>query len=70
MGLFGISQGGWISYIVASRSQNVSFLILSGAPSVSVKEQIFDDRLLHFIQKNPSQKRIDEEIKRYRDCMP
>ena len=66
MGLFGISQGGWISYIVASRSQNVSFLILSGAPSVSVKEQMFDDRLLHHIQKNPSQERIDEEIKRYR----
>ena len=39
IGLFGISQGGWIAPLVASRSKAAKFLILNVGPSVTVEEQ-------------------------------
>lgn len=39
IGLFGISQGGWIAPLAASRTRAVSYLILNVGPSVSVEEQ-------------------------------
>ncbi len=39
IGLFGISQGGWLAPLAASRTDNVAYLILNAGPSVSVREQ-------------------------------
>jgi pimeloyl-ACP methyl ester carboxylesterase len=39
IGLFGISQGGWLAPLAASRTDNVAYLILNVGPSVSVQEQ-------------------------------
>jgi pimeloyl-ACP methyl ester carboxylesterase len=39
IGLFGISQGGWIAPLAASRSDAAKFLILNVGPSVTVEEQ-------------------------------
>jgi dienelactone hydrolase len=39
VGLMGLSQGGWIAPLAASRSRHVGFLILLVGPAVSVEEQ-------------------------------
>jgi uncharacterized protein len=39
IGLFGISQGGWIAPLAALRSDAAKFLILNVGPSVTVEEQ-------------------------------
>lgn len=39
LGLFGISQGGWLAPLAASRTPAVRFLILDVGPAVSVEEQ-------------------------------
>lgn len=40
IGLWGISQGGWVAPLAASRSADVSFVILVSAPGVTPEEQI------------------------------
>lgn len=40
IGLFGISQGGWIAPLAASQSRDVAFLVLVSAPVVNPFEQI------------------------------
>jgi pimeloyl-ACP methyl ester carboxylesterase len=42
VGLWGISQGGWIAPLAAARSRNVAFLILVSGPGVSVAQQDVD----------------------------
>ena len=42
IGLFGISQGGWLAPLVASRTDDVKYLILNVGPAVSVQEQELD----------------------------
>ena len=42
IGLFGISQGGWLAPLVASRTSDVDFLILDVGPAVTVQEQELD----------------------------
>jgi uncharacterized protein len=42
IGLFGISQGGWIAPLAASRAPDVRFLILDVGPAVSVAHQELD----------------------------
>jgi uncharacterized protein len=42
IGLWGISQGGWIAPLAAARSQNVAFIILVSGPAVSVVQQDLD----------------------------
>jgi uncharacterized protein len=42
IGLWGISQGGWIAPLAAARSQNVAFIILVSGPAVSVAQQDVD----------------------------
>ncbi len=42
VGLWGISQGGWIAPLAAARSPNVAFLILVSGPGVSVAQQDVD----------------------------
>ena len=44
IGVIGHSQGGWIAQWVAAREpEHVAFVISLAAPSISVKEQIWDD---------------------------
>lgn len=45
IGLVGISQGGWIAPLAASRSRHVSFVITISGPAVSVGEEIAYSRL-------------------------
>ena len=42
IGLFGISQGGWVAPLAAARGADVAFLILDVGPAVSVREQELD----------------------------
>jgi pimeloyl-ACP methyl ester carboxylesterase len=42
VGLWGISQGGWIAPLAAARSPNVAFIILVSGPAVSVVVQDVD----------------------------
>lgn len=39
IGLFGISQGGWIAPLAASKSRDAKFLILNVGPAVTVEQQ-------------------------------
>jgi uncharacterized protein len=39
IGLWGVSQGGWIAPIVASRHDDVAFIILHAGPAVTVAQQ-------------------------------
>lgn len=39
IGLFGISQGGWIAPLAASQTRDVKFMILHVGPAVTVEEQ-------------------------------
>jgi pimeloyl-ACP methyl ester carboxylesterase len=45
VGLFGVSQGGWIAPMAAQRNPRVKFLILHSGPVVSVREQNYFARL-------------------------
>ncbi len=42
IGLWGISQGGWIAPLAAAQSRNVAFIILVSGPAVSVVQQDVD----------------------------
>ncbi len=42
VGLWGISQGGWIATLAAARSRHVAFIILVSGPGVSVAQQDVD----------------------------
>jgi pimeloyl-ACP methyl ester carboxylesterase len=42
VGLWGISQGGWIAPLAAARSRDVAFIILVSGPGVSVAQQDVD----------------------------
>ena len=41
VGVFGISQGGWIGPLAAARSRSISFLVIISGPAVSVGEEIY-----------------------------
>lgn len=45
IGLLGISQGGWIAPLAASRSAKVAFVVCLSGPAVSVGEEIAYSRL-------------------------
>jgi pimeloyl-ACP methyl ester carboxylesterase len=42
IGLFGISQGGWLAPLVATRTNQVSFIVMLGGPAVSIWQQELD----------------------------
>jgi dienelactone hydrolase len=41
IGLVGLSQGGWIAPLAASRTADVAFMVLYSSPAVSVGEEIY-----------------------------
>jgi dipeptidyl aminopeptidase/acylaminoacyl peptidase len=45
IGVLGISQGGWIGPLAATKSRAVAFLVIVSGPVVSVGEEIFYSRL-------------------------
>ena len=45
IGLFGVSQAGWIVPVAASRSSRVAFVVLLSGPAVTVGEEIAYSRL-------------------------
>ena len=45
IGLFGISQGGWIAPLAASRNSSIAFVVALSGPAVSVGEEIAYSRL-------------------------
>ncbi len=45
IGLLGISQGGWIAPLAASRNRHVAFVVTISGPAVSVGEEIAYSRL-------------------------
>lgn len=45
IGLFGVSQGGWIAPLAASRSSDVAFVVTVSGPAVSAGEEIAYSRL-------------------------
>ena len=45
IGLFGVSQAGWIAPLAASRSDRVAFVVLLSGPAVTVGEEIAYSRL-------------------------
>ncbi len=45
IGLWGLSQGGWLAPLAASKSKDVAFLALVGAPAVSPAQQEIDRKL-------------------------
>jgi pimeloyl-ACP methyl ester carboxylesterase len=59
IGLFGSSQGGWLAPLAASKTDDVSFLILNVAPSVSVAKQEID-RVIYTMKEEGY---TEEEIK-------
>ncbi len=45
IGIFGVSQAGWIAPLAASRSDRVAFVVLLSGPAVTVGEEIAYSRL-------------------------
>jgi pimeloyl-ACP methyl ester carboxylesterase len=62
IGLLGISQGGWIAPLAASRSTAVSFLILDVGPAVSVGEQELDRVRNEMLDDGASPAEIGEAV--------
>jgi pimeloyl-ACP methyl ester carboxylesterase len=46
IGLWGLSQGGWLAPLAASRSQNIAFLIVvSGGGVTPAEQEVYDDEI-------------------------
>ncbi len=45
IGVYGVSQGGWIAPLAAARSSDVSFMVIVSGPAVSVGEEIYYSEL-------------------------
>jgi uncharacterized protein len=68
IGLVGISQGGWIAPLAASRSGDVAFVVSISGPAVSVGEEIAYSRLAGEdpdSQQGLSDEEIESRMKRF-----
>ena len=45
IGVYGVSQGGWIAPLTAARSSDVSFMVIVSDPTVTVGEEIYYSEL-------------------------
>lgn len=61
IGLFGVSQGGWIAPMAAARNARVKFLILHSGPVVSVREQNYFAKLTGEGHDSPKEPITDAE---------
>jgi dienelactone hydrolase len=62
IGVLGISRGGWVTEICASKFENIGFAILFVGPSVSVWEQQLDAVEFQMKSENYSQTNIDSAL--------
>lgn len=60
IGLYGISQGGWIASLVASRGKDVTFLIMVSTPAVSPAKQMIYAAACSLTEAGFSEKVIQE----------
>ncbi|MCI0403200.1 MAG: alpha/beta fold hydrolase [Acidobacteria bacterium] len=60
IGLWGLSQGGWLAPLVASKTHDLAFLVLVGAPAVSPAQQDIDRRSAILRTDGFSQEEIGE----------
>lgn len=71
LGLIGVSQAGWIIPIVATRSPDVSFVVLLSGPAVSVgRSDHYDDLTDQGIPADQALQRISEVDREYFDPNP
>ncbi|MFQ5752013.1 MAG: alpha/beta hydrolase family protein [bacterium] len=68
IGLSGLSQGGWLAPLAASKTKDVSFLILNVAPAVSVSKQEID-RVVYTLRAKGYPEKDVELAKEYTEKM-
>jgi pimeloyl-ACP methyl ester carboxylesterase len=62
IGSWGLSQGGWISPLAASRSPDIAFVIAVSAPVVTADVQMIFSSINHLRANGHSQAEIDEMV--------
>lgn len=62
IGTWGLSQGGWISPLAASRSPEIAFVIAVSAPVVTADVQMIFSSINHLRANGHSQAEIDEMV--------
>jgi uncharacterized protein len=62
IGTWGLSQGGWISPLAASRSPDIAFVIAVSAPVVTADVQMIFSSINHLRANGHSQAEIDEMV--------
>lgn len=62
IGIWGLSQGGWIGPLAASRSTDVAFVIAVSAPVVTADVQMLFSSTNHLIANGHSQAEVDQMI--------
>lgn len=62
IGTWGLSQGGWISPLAASRSSDIAFVIAVSAPVVTADVQMIFSSINHLRANGHSQAEIDEMV--------
>jgi len=62
IGTWGLSQGGWISPLAASRSPEVAFVVAVSAPVVTADVQMIFSSINHLRANGHSQAEIDEMV--------
>jgi dienelactone hydrolase len=60
IGVWGLSQGGWLGPLAASRSPDVKFVIAVSGPGVSPGEQMIGDHRSDFTREGPTRFMIRE----------
>ncbi len=78
IGVLGISQGGWIAPVVASKSRDVAYLVIISGPTVTVGEEIYysdltgevEGRSLNLSDEELSQRLVEYTGPRGFDPMP
>lgn len=62
IGTWGLSQGGWISPLAASRSRDIAFVIAVSAPAVTADVQMIFSSTNHLIANGYSQAEIEQMV--------
>jgi dienelactone hydrolase len=64
IGVSGHSQGGWIAQIVASKHDDVAFIICLAGPTVGVKEQIYSNDKFQFECEGYEGDKLEKKIQK------
>ncbi len=66
IGLWGISQGGWLCPMAAACSSDIAFLVIVGAPSGTVREQQLQRVVHEILARGYSREKAEEALAEYR----